>query len=482
MNGTTNGMFPLPRTAHLIGIGGIGVSAVAKLLKHAGAQVSGSDGRASEVTKDLESRGIRVHIGHDAAHLRADADMVVYSGAVPEDNPELSAARRMGIPCHTYFEFLGAYSRNKRTITVSGTNGKSTTTAMLGMMLIEAGLDPTVIVGSKVPAFADGNLRIGGSDLFVVEACEHEANMLNFTPDLAVVTNVEEDHLDFYRDRAHIVATFQKFIEGIKKGGSLVLNADDHGSFFELKPVSRFVTFGIDAEADYRAESVEIGEGQQTIGVVRRVPSVETLGSFVLRVPGRFNASNALAALAAAMELGASADACRAALFRYVGIWRRFERIGEKDGAVVISDYGHHPTAIRGTLVAAKEFYPDWRVILCFQPHHRNRTRSLFDEFVASMDGADEVILSEIFDVAGRDDDKDADVTSRSLADAIRTRDGERGVTRPVLYAPDIVAAKAEVEGTMRAGDVVLVMGAGDIYTIAAPLVGRSGEEPEQAP
>lgn len=469
-----------PRAVHVVGVGGIGVSAVAKMLAHEGVRVTGSDVAASETTAELEDAGIPVAIGHDAANLPDDAETVVYSGAVPDDNPELVLARERGIPCHTYFEFLGGFSRGRRTVTVSGTNGKSTTTAMLGMMLVEAGMDPTVIVGSKVPGFPDRNLRLGGSDLFVVEACEHEANMLNFRPDLAVITNVEEDHLDFYRDREHIVATFQRFIDGIREGGTLVLNADDRGAFYELSPKSRFVTFAIDADADYKVGDMGTGEGEQTFTMTRRAPRTESLGTFTLRVPGRFNVANAAAAIAAALELGASPEACAAALSRYGGIWRRFEYVGERDGAVVISDYGHHPTALRGTVEAARQFYPGWRIVLCFQPHQHNRTKNLFGEFVAAMDGADVVILPRIFDVAGREESHDQDVTSEALAEAVRERDRERGAAREVRAVGGIDDARRELERVVRAGDVVLVMGAGDIYRIASPFA--KGKEEGRPP
>ena len=459
------------KKAHLIGIGGIGVSAVAKLLLQRGVKVSGSDVSASGTTEELARLGVDVRIGHDAVNLPEGVELVVRSDAVPDDNPELAEARKRGVRDLTYFGFLGEFAKGKRTVAVSGTNGKSTTTAMLGMMLVEAGLDPTVIVGSKVPSFPDGNLRVGKGDLFVVEACEHHANMLKFHPDVAVITNIEEDHLDFYRDRQHIADTFHEFLEQVEKDGLVVLNADDAACAAELKTIGRkAVTYGLENDADYRVTAVTCVDGRQEFDIICRE---KRSCRFTLRVPGRFNVYNAAAAISAAAELGATPEAIHAALDSFSGIWRRFEVVGEHDGALIISDYGHHPTAVAGTLQAAREFYPDRPIILVFQPHHHNRTRKLFDRFVKAVDGANAVIFPEIFDVAGRESGEDAAVSSRDLKEAVQRRDEERGVNRRVAYATSLDSAYEETVRLMRPGDIVLVMGAGDVYTIANRLIGR---------
>ncbi|MEA3249863.1 MAG: UDP-N-acetylmuramate--L-alanine ligase [Patescibacteria group bacterium] len=464
------GIVEKTKKAHIIGIGGIGISAVAKLLLKSGIEVSGSDIATGDMIENLVNMGAEVRIGHDVANVPEGIDLVVRTDAVPDDNPELVEIRKRGVRNLTYFEFLGEYSKDKRTIAVSGTNGKSTTTAMLGMMLIEAGMDPTVIVGSKVPSFPDGNLRLGQSDLLVVEACEHHANMLKFHPFMAVITNIEEEHLDFYRDRKHIVETFQEFLGQVGKGGSVVLNADDSACADELRTDGKKVTYGSENDADYKVTAIICENGRQEFEMDCRG---ERSCRFTLRVPGRFNVHNAAAAITAAAELGASEDAIHKALDAYTGIWRRFEVIGEHDGALIISDYGHHPTAVASTLQAAREFYPDRQIILVFQPHHHSRTKKLFNRFVLAMDGADTVIIPEIFDVAGREKAEDGAVSSGDLRDAVAARDKERGVERHVSDTGSVDAAYEETVNLMRPGDIVLVMGAGDVYKIAYRLVGR---------
>ncbi len=452
---------------HVIGAGGIGISAVAKLLRHDGRTVTGSDLGRSEAVEELERLGVPVARGHAAGNLPADADLVVYSDAVPADNPERAEASRRGLRQLSYFEFVGEYSRTKRTAAVSGTNGKSTTTALLGLLLEAGGLDPTVIVGSKVRSFADRNLRLGGGETFVVEACEYRANMLKTWPQMIVLTNIEEDHLDYYRDLAHIRETFQKFVDKLPAGGKLVFNADDPVTARELRLPAGAVSYGFAEGADYRCAGVTVGGGRQEFEVAKKGAP---LARFSLSVPGRFNVYNALAAIAAASELGVPAAVIQKTVAAFPGIWRRFERVGEFRGAPVYSDYGHHPTALSGTLSAAREFFPGHRIVLCFQPHQHNRTRKLFDEFVASLDGADVAVIAEIFDVAGRESTEDAAVSSKDLVSAVSRRDAGRGVDRPVLYAASPEASFDALQDLVRPDDIVIVMGAGDIYKVAERL------------
>lgn len=459
------------KRAHVIGAGGIGVSAVAKLLRHHGATVTGSDLSRNEAVEELEQAGIAVAKGHAAANLPADTELVVYSDAVPVENPERQAAAERSIRQLSYFDFLGEYSRGKHTLVVSGTNGKSTTTALLGLILEKAGLDPTVIVGTKVPGWPDRNLRLGHSQYFVVEGCEYRANMLKLAPRTIVLTNIEEDHLDYYRDLAHIRETFQKFVGKLPADGTLILNADDHISFHEIEPKSAFVTYGLDHPADYVGRVHAVGDGRQTFGITRTLGQEHLLGEFTMAVPGIFNVQNALAAAAAAFELGVTPETVRAALAEFRGVWRRFEKVGERHGAPIISDYGHHPSAVKLTLAGARSFYPDRRLVLCFQPHQRNRTRKLFAEFVASFDGADFLVLPEIYDVAGREEAADRDISSRELVKAVLARDSEHGRERPVIYSPDLTAARQELERLLLPNDVALVMGAGDVYNICRSLL-----------
>jgi len=459
------------KRAHIVGAGGIGISAVAKLLQHAGAKVTGSDAVRNETVEELERAGISVTKGHAAENVPEGVELVVYSDAVPAANPEREEARRRGVREISYFDFIGEYSKSKLTIAVSGTNGKSTATAMLGLMLERAGFDPTVIVGSKVKTFPDRNLRLGEGRYFVVEACEYRANMLKLSPHMIVLTNIEEDHLDYYRDLAHIRETFQQYVDKLPSDGQLIINADDHVSFHELKPTTPFVTYGIDNPADYVARVFEIGGGRQVFSVRRTGGHEEKVGDFSLTVPGKYNVYNAMAAATAAMELGVPPETVAAALASFTGIWRRFERLGSWRGALVISDYGHHPSAVRLTVAGAKEFYPGRRIVLAFQPHQRNRTRKLFDEFTASFDGADLLILPEIFDVTGRENPEDKNVSSAQLAEAVRRRDADHGFDREVIYASDLNQTRQIIEAKVQQNDIMILMGAGDIYTLANSLI-----------
>ncbi|MFA6603474.1 MAG: UDP-N-acetylmuramate--L-alanine ligase [Patescibacteria group bacterium] len=460
-------LFEGVKKVHMVGAGGIGVSAAAKLLAHEGKIVTGSDLGRNEAVGELEAAGIRVSLGHAAENLPADADLLVYSSAVSAANPERAEAARRGIRQLSYFEFLGEYSRTKWTIAVSGTNGKSTTTAILGLILEAAGLDPTVIVGSKVRSFPDQNLRLGRGKYFVVEACEHQAHMLELVPRMIVLTNIEEDHLDYYRDLEHIRATFQKYVGSLPTDGALILNADDPVSCDGLQPPVAPRTYGFAGAADYRAADTRVGGGRQSFVVSGPGGG---LGRFELPLPGSFNIMNALAAIAAASELGVPDEIIRRSLAGFPGLWRRFEKAGERGGAPIYSDYGHHPTAVAGTVQAAHEFHSDRRVVLCFQPHQHSRTKKLFEEFVASFDGADVLVLAEIFDVAGREESADSDVSSAKLVEAVLRRDAVNGRVRPVFHAADPAAAKRILIELLRPADVCLVMGAGDIYKIAAEL------------
>lgn len=449
-------MFNQYKHAHFVGIGGIGISALAKWFLHEGVKVSGSDIHLSPLTHDLEIRGAKIYSGHADSNLVEGVDLLVYSPAVQEENIERVAARERGIPEQTNFEMLGEISKSFSTIVVTGTNGKSTTTAMLGLMLEAADYDPTVLVGSLVPGFKNGNFRHGRGKYFVVEGCEYRANMLNFHPEMIVLTNIEEDHLDYYRDLTHIQETFQTFIDSAK--GKVMVNADDAGS--SALQVSRPVTYGSDrSNTTYAFTSRKTQNGIQQI--------TTNVGDFELQIPGEFNVYNAMAAISAAMELGVSFDVCARVLGEFRGIWRRFERVGVWRDADIISDYGHHPSAIRQTIKATREFFPNRRIVLCYQPHQHDRTKKLFDEFVDVLPQADVTIVTEIYDVAGRNEGHD--VSSRELVEAINRSYGTSRTN--TTYAPDLSAAESRLRDLVVAGDVVLIMGAGDIDDVARRLV-----------
>ncbi len=435
-------------TIHFVGIGGIGVSAAAKWCLAKRKKVSGSDRAASAITDDLDRRGITISIGHDAANVPAGVQLVVYSPAVAESNVERVRGAELGAREMSYPQFLGSMSKGYSTIAVSGTNGKSTTTAMLALMLEAAGYDPTVIVGSLVPSFPLGNLLVGNGRFFVVEACEYRANMLEINPEMIVLTNIEADHLDFYRDVDHIRETFQTFVDKLKGKGLTVWNKDDAQS--SRLVVDRGVTYGFDESSDYVGLSRSTTDGIQTIETNQ--------GILRLNIPGAFNAMNALAATSAAMELGVPFETCARVLSTFTGIWRRFERVGQFNGAEIVSDYGHHPTAIKGTIDAAREFFPGRRIVLCFQPHQHSRTAELFDAFVESIAIADEIIVAEIYGVAGRTGE--TVVSSRDLVAKI---EGAR-------YAASLDEAEATLREIVREGDVVIVQGAGDIDAVVRRL------------
>jgi len=473
---------------HFIGVGGIGVSAIAKLMAKIGKTISGSDVAESEITHDAEKAGIKVFIGHKENNLPKSLDLVVYSGAVPEDNPERIKARERGISEMSYFEFLGELSRDKFTIAVSGTHGKSTTTAILGQMLALGDLDPTVIVGSKTKAFDGGNLRHGRTKYFVVEACEHEAHMLNLRPKVIILTNIEEDHLDFYSGIEEIKETFLKYIKLLPDGGLLIANGDDQiiRNIIELSGVNKFgarpnvkvITYGIENNSDVRAINLRVVDlfsdsGDKKMERFQRFEvarGLDSLGEFVLKIPGKFNVYNALAATSCALYFGVPLHKIKSLLKEFDGIWRRFEKIGEKNGAIIISDYGHHPTAVRETLKAAKDFYPGKRIILAFQPHQKRRTQKLFNEFIGCFDDANVLILNEIYNVAGREDSGEK-ISSMDLIEKIRDRNKKRSVPQEIYYGEDLEETKNKILEIAKEGDVVIIMGAGDIYNITKEII-----------
>jgi len=457
------------KKAHLVGAGGINVSAVGKLLLQAGVEVSGSDVKENEQTKILAERGAKISIGHDAKNVPENCEILIHTSAAPESNPERAEARRRGIPEMTNFRFLGEWTADKKVVLVTGTHGKSTTTAMLGAILEDAGLDPTVILGSKLPNWEQGNLRLGKSDLWVIEGDEYARHFLEFTPYAVLINNLELDHIDVYPTLADYVGAFAEMLGKVKEDGIVVANVGD-------KNVAQLLQAKGQAINERRLRSVGFCVETQKVEDVWSVSFVRTDGNtelrlkkgmnehiFGLHVHGSHNALNAAGAALLAMELGASEDSVRHALASFNGIWRRFERLGEIGGAIWYTDYAHHPTAVAATLAGAREVYPDKRIVVCFQPHHRNRIRNLFSDFIPSADAADVLALCEIYDVKGRDTAEDAEMSSRLLVEAIKKHDAERGFPRTVEYAPDPASAVAKTRELSQDGDVVIIMGAGDI-------------------
>lgn len=455
------------------------MSAVAKLLVSRGISVSGSDAVDSETLADLRSRGIRVELGHRPENLPDDTDIVVYTDAAPPENPELAEARRRGIRTIDTHAFLGELFKDATQIVVTGTHGKSTTTSMLGVALAATGENPTVVVGTKVPSFPDGNLRIGRDDLLIVEGDEYRRHVLSYRPNVLVLKQIEYDHPDAFPSMKEYLDMFHDLMGHVRDGGIIVYASDDPESVSLLRTWAeklsekniRLVSVGPNGQIRV-GDTVADGDGWIT---ELRAGSSEPL-RLRLIIPGVIYARNAAMALVAASAMSADEklDDLVRSLSAFSGCWRRFERIGALNGAVVISDYGHHPSEVTETLRVAKSAFPDRRIVLCFQPHQRKRTRGLFDEFVPSFDLADVLILSEIYDVPGREAPEDAGVSSRALADAVVACDAERGRTRVVEFAPDLPSTEELVRSVASSNDLILMMGAGTIDGMARGMVERT--------
>lgn len=435
-----------PARIHLVGVGGIGVSGLARMLAAGGYRVSGSDLQASPITEALVSEGIDVRIGHAAGHV-AGADLVVTTAAAPPTNPELVAATEAGIPIVKRAALLGLISRDSISLAVAGSHGKSTTSGMAAVALDAAGFAPSFAVGAVVPQLGT-NARAGSGDYFVAEADEYDRSFLWLEPDVAIITNIEHDHPDIFPTFGDVLEAFRQFAGKLKSGGTLVISAEDAGCrrlADELDGV-RIVTFGV-VRGDWRVDQD---------GIVH-APGERTF-ELSLSVPGRHNQLNALAVLAAAEALGIEPAALIPGLASFQGVGRRFQVMLDRADLTVIDDYAHHPTEVRVNIVAAREWYPDRRLLAVFQPHTYSRTHALLDDFAAALDLADEVVIAEIYPARETDT---LGVSSWSVAERM---------TIPVAVGADLDMTFDLVSERQRTSDVVLVMGAGDIYRVAERL------------
>ncbi|MBU1131821.1 UDP-N-acetylmuramate--L-alanine ligase [Patescibacteria group bacterium] len=449
------------KKVYFSGIGGIGVSALARFFRSKKIEVFGSDLAHSEITSALENTGMKIFYSQVPENIDDSIDLVVFSSAVPADNPELVRARELNIPQKSYFEILGDISRDFETITISGTNGKSTTTAMIASILIDAEKDPTVIVGSTFSRL-DNNFRAGDSNLFVVEGCEYRGHMLLLHPKTIILTNIEEDHLDFYKDINHIVQTFQQYINSLKDADNLLVYNNDDVNIRKLTlPDCKKISFGLINGADVWANNIRKIHCKQIFNVYYEE---QDLGEFELSVPGNFNIYNALSAIACSLGMNIPIGRIKDSLREYTGIWRRFE-IVKNDEIAIISDYAHHPTAVQATIEAAKEFFPGRRLVVIFQPHQHDRTKKLFDDFIENFSLPDVVIMPEIFEVRGREE-LNTDISSKDLVEAIKKANPEK----QIFYAKDLSAAVEKANSLIIEKDVVLVMGAGDVYKICPDI------------
>ncbi len=442
---------------HFVGIGGIGMSGIAEVLLNLGYAVSGSDLKESDLTRRLAALGGRVFRGHDAAHV-ADADVVVISSAVRRDNPEVVEARARKIPIIPRAEMLAELMRLKYGIAVAGSHGKTTTTSMAAHLLAHAGLDPTAVVGGKVNAFGS-NAKLGKGEYMVVEADESDGSFLHLPPTIAIVTNIDPEHLDHWKTAEALRRGFLEFVNRVPFYGTAIL-CMDHPTVQSLLPEveSRHVTYGESLQADYRADRIEVSGHAVRFDASRRD---EPLGRFEVRMVGRHNALNALSVIALADELGIPPDVARSALASFQGVQRRFTVRGEAAGVTVVDDYGHHPAEVRATLQGAHEAFHR-RVVCLFQPHRYTRTRDLLPEFATAFNGADVLLLTDIYS-AGEDPIPGA--TAEALAAAIRAC-GHRDVT----LVPRADLARA-ARARLKPGDIVLTLGAGDVTQVGPELL-----------
>jgi UDP-N-acetylmuramate--alanine ligase len=440
---------------HFIGIGGIGVSALAKYYLKNGAFVSGSDLVESEITKDLRKLGAKIVINskpksqkskmNKVQKLIKGAQMIIYSPAIPKNHPELKLAKKLKIKTLSYPQALGELTKKYFTIAVCGTHGKSTTTALIGLILTKAGFDPTVIVGTKLKEFKNSNCRVGKSKYLVIEADEHFGSFLNYWPKIIVLTTLEPDHLDYYKNFKNYISAFRKFVSHLPKDGVLIANKDDKNIYTKFSKIAENVVY------------YSLKENRQEREKLRKI----------LKIPGEFNISNALSSLKLAKILKIPKKIAFSILSQYRGAWRRFEikkgRVRNKN-FILVHDYAHHPTEVRETLKAAREKFKG-KIILCiFQPHQYQRTFYLFEDFVKVLKEApvDKIILTEIYEVAGRENEKIKKlVTSQKLV---------KTINKASVIFLEKRKIKKFLEENLMGGEVVIFMGAGDIYETASNL------------
>lgn len=446
---------------HFVGIGGAGMSGIAEVLLDYDLIVSGSDLVSSETTRHLQEEGVRFFEGHDANHL-GEAELVVISSAVPATNPEILAARERGVPVVRRAEMLGELMRLKYGIAVAGSHGKTTTTSLVGLVMTDAGLDPTVIVGGRLRVTGTG-ARLGKSDYLVAEADEFDRSFLRLAPIIAVLTTVDLEHLDTYRDIDDIRQAFVDFARKVPFFGEVVLCLDDPNIQAIVPELTdrRIVTYGFSPQADVVATDV-VAADQGSRFVVRHAREGE-LGEVRLPMPGRHNVQNTLAAIAVGLGLGLDFTSMARSLSEFAGVHRRFERLGNWRKAAVVDDYAHHPTEVSATLSAAREVFPDGRLHVVFQPHLYSRTQHFAGDFGRALLAADTAIVTDVYG------SREAPIDG--VSGELVVRAARESGHRRVHYVPDWRDVPAVLESEVEPGDAVLTMGAGDIYRLARLLV-----------
>ncbi|HKK91159.1 MAG TPA: UDP-N-acetylmuramate--L-alanine ligase [Desulfobacteraceae bacterium] len=446
---------------HFVGIGGIGMSGIAQVLMNLGYRVSGSDLAAGPITQRLAESGATIYRGH-AGHQGEDADVVVISTAIPQNNPEVLQAEKRGIPIIQRAEMLAELMRFKYSIAVSGAHGKTSTTAMVSEIMNRAGLDPTIVVGGLLKAL-DTNALHGKGEFIVVEADESDGSFLKYAPAIAAVTNIDLEHLDYYDGIDDIKDKFVTFINSVPFYGLAVLCLDnEHIQDILPRVKTRYITFGETAQADVQARQISF---KDTRGRFQMVYHSQELGEITLNLAGRHNISNALAAAAVALELEIPFATIKSALEQIDGVKRRLEIKGDNDGVLVVDDYGHHPTEIKTTLNAVRESWPDRRLVVVFQPHRFTRTEALFDDFTRSFYRSDILIVLPIYAASEQPIEG---VNGQTLCQGIKDH-GHKNVS----FASDFFNCLALLDETAVRGDVVLTLGAGDVYTLGEEYLSR---------
>jgi UDP-N-acetylmuramate--alanine ligase len=447
-------MFSSIKKIHFVGIGGIGMSGIAEILLTEGFRVSGSDRAASDNTERLQELGAEVFTGgHLATNVQADVDALVYSSAVGPDNPELVEARQRKIPVIRRAEMLAEVMRLKYGIGIAGTHGKTTTTSMVSLVLMEGGVDPTVIVGGRLRGLAGSNARLGKGDFIVVEADEYDRSFLSITPTIAVLTTLETDHLDCYRDLEDIKSAFVQFAAKVPFYGFVVLCLDEP-ALQDIMPKikKKIITYGLSGQSDLQAVDIVHKQHTSTFTVVR---NGEELGAVTIQIPGKHNVLNALAAIAVGLELNVPFDKVKAGIEKFTGVFRRWEVKGEVNGVTLIDDYAHHPTEIKATLAGAKA---GWRrrVVCVFQPHLYSRTRDFYDDFGRAFFNADVLVLTDVYPAR---EEPIQGVSGELIVNAARQFGHKQ-----VHYVPAKGEVPAFLASIVKPGDMVITMGAGDIW------------------
>lgn len=452
-------MFKSINKIHFVGIGGIGMSGIAEILLNQGFNVSGSDIGTNENTTYLEKLGVKVFLGHKAENIN-QAEVVVYSSAVNVgENPEILEAQKLGIPILRRAEMLAEISRMKYSVAVAGTHGKTTTTSMIGLILIEAGLDPTVIVGGRLKDFGGTNARLGNGNWIIVEADEYDRSFLQLLPTIAVVNNIEPEHMDIYKDYDDLLATFTNFSNKIPFYGFIAAGLDDNGVKDMLPFINKkIVLYGLSRNADFRANNIESTPMGTEYDLLI---DGKSLGRVQLNIPGIHNVKNSLAAITVASRIGVDIDVCIKALAKFNGVYRRFDIKGESRGVLIVDDYAHHPTEIHATLEAARNVW-NRRIIAVFQPHTYTRTQKFYKEFARSFDDADVVIVTDVYPARELPIEG---VDGKLIADSM-SKYGHKNV----YYLPKFEDILPFLRDFVRQNDMVITIGAGNIVRISDAL------------